>query len=94
MIVWPRVTPRRRALAGSARGYSASWVGALCLLAVLHVAIVASALSLAEGTSESAPSTGIPMVRVVSVGVGVLFVVMGNYLPKTRANWTIGFRLP
>lgn len=32
--------------------------------------------------------------RFVSVFVGLLFVVMGNYLPKCRPNYTMGIRIP
>ena len=28
------------------------------------------------------------------VFVGLLFVIIGNYLPKTRQNYTVGFRVP
>ena len=33
-------------------------------------------------------------VMLVPILVGVLFVVMGNYLPKVRPNWTFGVKLP
>lgn len=32
--------------------------------------------------------------RVPLIGVGVLFMVMGNYLPRIRSNWWMGIRTP
>jgi uncharacterized membrane protein len=36
----------------------------------------------------------IPVVTVALVLVGVLIVIFGNYLPKSRRNYTVGIRLP
>lgn len=30
----------------------------------------------------------------LSIGIGLLFIVLGNYLPKTKQNHFIGFRIP
>ena len=32
--------------------------------------------------------------RVVPAAIGVLFIVIGNYLPRVRHNYTLGIRLP
>jgi len=32
--------------------------------------------------------------RATLVGVGALFAVMGNYLPRIRSNWFLGIRTP
>lgn len=32
--------------------------------------------------------------RAPLVGVGVLFIVIGNYLPRIRSNWWMGIRTP
>lgn len=32
--------------------------------------------------------------RIVGILLGFLFVVLGNYFPKTRLNYTVGIRLP
>ena len=31
---------------------------------------------------------------IVSLFVGFLLIVMGNYLPKTKRNYTVGIKLP
>ena len=34
------------------------------------------------------------MTRIVFVFIGLVFLVMGNYLPKTKQNYTAGIKLP
>ena len=31
---------------------------------------------------------------IVPIGVGILFMIIGNYLPKCRQNYTVGIKLP
>jgi uncharacterized membrane protein len=32
--------------------------------------------------------------NLVFIGVGLLFVIIGNYMPRVRSNWFVGFRNP
>lgn len=36
----------------------------------------------------------IPVVRVIPFGVGALFAIIGNVMPRTRSNWSFGIRTP
>ncbi|MGN0658465.1 MAG: SdpI family protein [Emergencia sp.] len=36
----------------------------------------------------------VPITTVVMLIVGVLFIICGNYLPKSRQNYTVGIKLP
>lgn len=36
----------------------------------------------------------LPIVTIVTTFVGVLFIILGNFLPKTKQNYTMGIRLP
>lgn len=81
--VLPRLLPRRENLASSARAYLAAWIGALLLMGGIHTVSVLNAVG-----------GDLPMARIVFAGVGLLFLVLGNYLPKTRANWAVGVRTP
>lgn len=36
----------------------------------------------------------IPVERAIPFGVGALFAVLGNVLPRTRSNWMLGIRTP
>jgi uncharacterized membrane protein len=35
-----------------------------------------------------------PMSRLLPLGVGFLFIVLGNYLPRIQPNWFMGVRTP
>lgn len=36
----------------------------------------------------------LPVAQIVCTFVGLLFVIIGNYLPKSKQNFTMGIRLP
>lgn len=36
----------------------------------------------------------VPMEVILPLVLGVLFIVLGNYMPKCKQNYTIGFKLP
>ena len=79
----PRFEPRLGNLRRSATAYWAIAFTALLLMTVVHVAAVV----VATGRE-------VDIGRVVSLGVGALFVVTGNFLGKTRSSWIFGIRTP
>lgn len=79
----PRFEPRRANLERSAKSYGAIWIGVMLLLGGLHLL----AISVALGAEMD-------LTRIVFVSVGLLFVVIGNYLPKVRPNYMMGIRTP
>ncbi len=50
---------------------------------IIQLSIYANAL----GVVKSSP-------RLVTAFLGIIFIFIGNYLPKTQRNYTIGIRLP
>ena len=79
----PRLDPKRRNFPLHAGSY---WVVAnavLLLLAATHVCIV--------GFNLGWP---IRIGAVLGVGLGLLFVVIGNVLTRVRPNWIFGIRTP
>ena len=83
LAVIPRFEPRRTNLARSSKAYGATWIGVMLLLGGLHLV----AISVAMGSE-------LDLTRIVMTGTGVLFVVIGNYLPKVRPNYMMGIRTP
>ena len=83
LAVAPRFDPRRGNLVRSAQAYL--WIvgTALVFMAGVHVLIVLAALG-----------NEVDITRFLGVGVGVLFVVIGNFLGKTRSSWFLGIRTP
>ena len=83
LAVIPRVEPRRANLERSGKAYGAIWVGVMTLFGLVHLLTVAVALG-----------ATVDMPRLILIGVGALFVVIGNYLPKVRPNYLMGIRTP
>lgn len=45
-------------------------------------------------TSLNALGYAIPIGKVVPLGIGLLFIILGNFLPKVKKNWFVGIRTP
>lgn len=81
--VIPSIDPRRRHLEQSARAYNASWIVALLAIVAGHAASLLSALG-----------RTVPVVALTPVIVGIVLLVVGNYLGKIRSNFFMGIRTP
>ena len=79
----PRFEPRRANLERSGQAYGAIWIAVVTLLGAIHLLAVGVALG-----------RRFDMTRLVLIGVGLLFVVIGNYLPTVRPNYLVGIRTP
>lgn len=59
--------------------------------------LVMNIFTLYTSYSQVYPEKDLPefdVIRAVSIVMGLVFIIMGNYMPKTRRNRTIGFRFP
>jgi uncharacterized membrane protein len=81
--VLPRIEPRRRHLMQSSKLYAVVWLGVVGMLAIVHAQIVLVATGLYQGS-----------IQIPLVAVGILFIVLGNYLGKTRSTFFMGIRTP
>lgn len=79
----PRIEPRRANLARSAPAFRVTAYAVILFVMALHTLIVVSALGYTVNVG-----------RVIPAGVGVLLVVIGNWLPKIRSNFLFGIRTP
>lgn len=81
--VLPKVDPRRE---NYARFLSSYWLIAnavIVFLLVTHAMIIASGLGF-----------DVKIDRLMPLGVGLLFVFLGNYLTRVEPNWFVGIRTP
>jgi len=85
----PKIMPRKANFGKSEKAYFACWIGVLILM-VFTTGLVGWMMVGAASTG----STGTAPIRLLALAMGVLFVIIGNYLPKTRSNWIIGIRTP
>ncbi len=81
--VFPRIDPRRASYALHGPTYWTIANAAMGLLAVIHV------LTLGKAVGWS-----VDMNLVASLGVGGMFIVIGNLMTRIRPNWFIGIRTP
>jgi uncharacterized membrane protein len=79
----PRLDPKGDNILRSWVAYRAVWLVVLGVMLFIQVAIVAAALGFPAGIG-----------RLVPAGVGLLFIVIGNYMGKIRSNYTFGVRTP
>jgi uncharacterized membrane protein len=79
----PWIDPRRRSLARSPRAYQAVWIGLMGFQVAIQALVVLGAVGRRP-----------PVGSVTMAAVGVLFVVVGNYVPTLRRSWIAGPRNP
>jgi uncharacterized membrane protein len=81
--VLPRLDPRRE-------NYT-KFIGTYWLIgnAVIVFILVAHGMIIATGLGYS-----VKIDRLMPIGVGVLFIVLGNYLTRVEPNWFVGIRTP
>jgi uncharacterized membrane protein len=79
----PRIEPRRDNLRRSGTAYIAVCLTALAFMGVIHGVAVLAALG-----------NDIDIAAIALFGSGAMFIVIGNFLGKTRSNWFFGIRTP
>jgi uncharacterized membrane protein len=81
--VLPRIDPRRANYALFGPTYWTIANAVLVLLAAIHIFSLGKALG-----------WSVNMTRVAALGVGGLFVLLGNLMTRIRPNWFMGIRTP
>lgn len=84
----PLIDPFRDNLRRSAKAYVAIWGATMVLMTALTGGIAVMMTRDASGSGSN------EFVRFVMAGCGLLFIVIGNYLPKTRKTFFLGIRTP
>ena len=79
----PALEPRKEGLARSQGLYLYGWVALLLMGAVIEVALLSTAFG-----------WGVPTVHLLVGGVGIMLVLIGNQLGKTRSMYLMGLRTP
>jgi uncharacterized membrane protein len=83
MRALPAIDPRGSNYAKFGGAFEGIIVSTMLFMLGMHIVILRAALGYP-----------VAMQRVVPVGIGVLFVVIGNLLPRARPNWFVGIRTP
>ena len=83
LLVLPCVDPRSERYADFRKVYH-----------IVKDAIVVLFAGLYFMTGLSGLGKHVPIQVIVPVGIGILFMIIGNYMGKLRRNWWIGIRTP
>lgn len=83
LAVLPKLDPKRDNHALHGPAYRLTGNAVLVFLAAVHGVVLAA--------SAGYP---VPMNRVLAIGLGVLFAIIGNVLTQARQNWFFGIRTP
>ena len=85
LLFWflPRLEPRGVNFSRSTGLYLTTWAALLMVMAAVDVAVLSGALH-----------WDLPVDRIVPFSVGLLFVIMGNQLGKSRSMYLVGIRTP
>ena len=78
-----RLAPNRKGLDASAEALGVVLIGVAAIFLVSEAAVVARAMD-----------PNFDLIRWLVLAIGVLFVVVGNFLGKVRHNYLIGVRTP
>ncbi|MBX3562442.1 MAG: SdpI family protein [Sphingomonas sp.] len=79
----PALEPKKRGLERSQGLYLASWLGTLFVLGLAYVAILGVALD-----------RPVAVPQLLTGGIGILFLLIGNQLGKSRRMFMVGIRTP
>ena len=79
----PSLEPRREGLARSQGLYLSGWIALLMIGAVIQLALLSTGLG-----------WGIPVNHLIVGAIGVMLVLIGNQLGKSRSMYLIGLRTP
>lgn len=83
LLALPRFDPGRRNYENFGTAFTIIRLSVVLFMALLYAAVVLAAFG-----------CKINMTSVVMPAVGVLFIVLGNFMGKIRPNWFIGVRTP
>lgn len=79
----PRIDPRKANYEKFRPTYHLVMNATLTFMLAIHLIALGTALGY-----------DLPMERLVVVGAGILFLILGNTLPRARPNWMFGIRTP
>lgn len=83
MILLPRIDPKKRNYVKFKRAYNVIIVGLVIFLLFMYAIILLAAFEYP-----------IDIGKMVRLGIGILFIAMGNYMTQVRHNYFVGIRTP
>lgn len=83
LAVIPRIDPKRTNIERSGKAYGMTMIGVMIFLTMIYITTTLTTL-------------GYPLSlnRLLPIGMGIMFMVIGNYMGKVRQNYMFGIRTP
>jgi uncharacterized membrane protein len=83
LLLLPKIDPKRKNYANMGKAYTTLMLVIMVFFTVMYFGTLGTAL----GYMENIPS-------LTQIGVGALFVILGNYMGKLKHNYFMGIRTP
>ena len=84
MYVVPKIDPKKE----NYKRFASSYV-AIKLFIILLIICITEVSMITAVNPES-----VNMSKIASMGISIMFIVMGNYMPKCKQNYTFGVKTP
>ncbi len=84
MYIIPKIDPKKE----NYKRFASSYVTIKLIIILLFVCLIEVSM-MAAVNPES-----INMNKIVTIGISVIFIVIGNYFPKCKQNYTFGIKTP
>ena len=82
-VLIPRIDPRKQSYQKHEKAYR-----------IFCVFVVLLFIGLVWVTNAAAMGWPVSVGRIVPIAIGLLFLVLGNYMPQIRSNYTFGIKTP
>lgn len=83
LVFLPRIDPRGANIMRSSEAYNVTIIGVLLLMLMVHT------MTILAGTGRE-----VNVGAWIGSGVGLLFILIGNFMGKIRQNYTFGIKTP
>ena len=83
LAVIPRIDPKRINIERSGKAYGMTMIGVIVFLTFLYITTTLQTLGYAVSLN-----------RILPIGMGIMFMIIGNYMGKVRQNYMFGIRTP
>ncbi len=83
LAVIPRIDPKRINIERSGKAYGMVMIGTMFFMTLIYITTTLTTLGY-----------NLSLNRILPVGMGVMFMIIGNYMGKVRQNYMFGIRTP
>ncbi|PLT31836.1 SdpI family protein [Peribacillus deserti] len=83
LVFIPRMDPKKENYKYFSKGYSIIQISTLLLFFVINILVLSAGLGFHVNTS-----------LVIHIAIGVLFILIGNYMPQIKPNYFTGIKTP